>query len=1078
MSMYDGIIEIGSDGQPIEPILMLSSRGGKKIGIIQNAVKIVQTHPLSDVAELSFDVYKEIDGKKYDDWDKLKDFKLIQVVRDNKWFEAKVSIDEENDIVKHVTCFHANEAELGQLNLYETEINTEADIDRDDYRETYFYDEEHPDGSLLHRILSDKAPHYQIYHVDNTLKRLFRQFSFNGVSIQDALIQIGEEFNCLFVFGEWPINDGKYHRTISAYDLEDYCVDCGKRGNYTSGHCTNCGSDNIIYGYGEDTGIFMSRENLASSINYESNVDEVKNCFRLVGGDDIMTAAIKTCNPNLSQYLWYFSDEMLEDMSEELQTKLRQYTDLVDSYSMSTVIQIPEDLIDEYNELVYDYGGQGEDFAQIQYPIYGTVKLTEAYYQAVNLYGFLKTELMPYSEQVQTTTAQAQMNKLRYGDNMDRVGIADASGTIPYTTANSAIQSYAKVYIDTARYRINVFTNSIEGTSWNGTISVKSYTDDDDVATDTFNITLFDGATDNAEYVEWVKQSVDKAMANRESTSLNIIGLFDSDVYLAEFKERLTEYSLDNLSIIEDMATSAITIMIEQGIADGNNSSQDVYGELYTPYFYKLEAVQEEIAKRELQLSYLLQPIDDEGNTDPRFSSLGLIDVIEEKQVEIANSLNMADFLGGELWEELSSYRRENEYQNSNYISDGLTESEIIEYAQRFYEDARKEIMKAATLQHTISAPLINFLLMDEFKKLQSKFKVGNWIRLKADDKIYKLRLTNWTVDYDSIENLDVEFSDVVCVGNILSDAQSILSKARSMATTYNYTTKQVNRGKVAAETLDDYKKHGIDFSKIRIIKSKGNTNIEYDDDGILLKRTVGDEDLPEQARIYNNGIYVTKDGWKTVSTGLGHYSYVDPETKQRIKTYGIIADTVIGKLILGDNLKIFSENATLKMDDNGLILTAVEDEDNSNLFTLQKDNGDGTVSKYVYVTSDGEVRIAGSSVVIGGEPLIDYIDLAIDEALPLTVTIESSNGKIFKSGNINTTLMATVRSGGRDITNSITQFTWTKKDADGNPVPSWTRTTNVNYITISSSDVTGKATFTCSVIVTVQSSQEQNQVE
>ena len=965
MSMYDGIIEVGFDGKPVVPTLVLASRSGRKIGVIQNVQSINTTHPLSDVAELSFDVYKTIDGKEYSDWDKLKDFKLIQIPRTNDWFEAQVSVDEENDIVKHVTCVHANEAELGQLNLYETEINTESDIDRDDYKETYFYNEEDPTASLLNRILKDKAPHYQIYHVDSTLVHLFRQFSFNGTSIQDALNEIAEECGCIFKYGEWSENDGKYHRTISAYDLEDYCYNCQKRGNYTEHVCTNCGSTNIHYGYGEDTGIFISRENLANSINYETNADQVKNCFRLSAGDDIMTAAIKTCNPNMSQYLWYFSDDMMDDMSDELSAKITEYNALINDYKDTREISIPSDLVNKYNALVNEYGEYNEDLVTISYPILGTAKLTEAYYNAVNLYGFLKSELAPSSEEVQTTTALEQMEILQTGSNMSRVGISDAGGTISYTIANSAIQSYSKVYIDTSRYKVIAFTNSIQNKVWTGTITIKSYIDDEDVATATFTITLFDSSNNN-EYVEWVKQSVQKAMANREATDLSIINLFDNDVSLATFKERLKLYSLDNLSTINNMATSAITIMVEQGIADSDSVDEDIYGELYLPYLNKSKAIEQELEKRELQLSYLLQPTDDNGNTDPRFPSLGLLDIIAQRRNEIANTLDIQTFLGDELWEELSFYRRENEYQNANYISDGLTDSEIIEYAQRFFNEATKEIIKSSTLQNTISAPLANFLLMEEFKPLQSKFKVGNWIHLKVDDKVYKLRLTNWTVDYDDIEDLDVEFSDVVRVGNIITDTESILSKSRSMATTYDYTAKQANKGKDADNTLKLYRNTGIDFSKIKAITSKGNTNIVYDDDGILLKRVNGTDVLPEQARIYNNGIYITKDAWQTVSTGLGHYSYVDPETHQTVQTYGIIADTVIGKLILGDQLKIFTQSGNFKIDDDGLtasngtytVKIDPEAQTASQIFSIYKTQT--PTDKLLFVDTDGDLVVKG----------------------------------------------------------------------------------------------------------------------
>ena len=967
----NGLINVTDDGQIEPPVLVLSSRGGNKIGVIKNVSSIDVTHPLSEVAELSFDVTKEVNGEVYEDWDKVKDFKLVQIPYDNTWYEATVSIDEEDEIVKHVTCVHANEAELGQLNLYDTEINTESDIARDDYEETFFYDEDNPKASLLHRILKDKAPHYQIYHVDDSLKKLFRIFSFNGTSIQEALNQIAEEVNCLFIYGEWYENDGKYHRTISAYDLEDYCNECHKRGEYTNHVCTNCGSTDIVEGYGEDTGIFISRENLATSISYESNTDNVKNCFRLVAGDDVMTATVKSCNPSMSQYMWYFSDDMLEDMSTALATKIVDYEELVDSYKNEKEIEIPSSYIETYNTYVDKYGSLNDELVKINLPIKGTAELTEAYYNAMNMYGFLKSKMMPASEKVEDTTAEDQMFLLKSGD-FTEIGIPSVSGTIPYTTVNSAIQSYAKVFIDTARYKISVFTDDIDGTTWAGTITIKSYTDDEDSAFDSFELELFD-STSNEKYAEWLEQSVQKAMANREVTDLSVVNLFKKDENIEAFKERLKLYSLDYLNIMSSMATSAITIMSEQGVASSDSLDKDIYTQLYKPYLNKSRAIQKEIEVREAELAVLLQPTNEDGAPDPRYQSLGLLDIITNKQDEIRRTLDLHDYLGDELWEELSFYRRETDYTNQNYISDGLTDSEVIEQAKNFVDIASKEIVKAATLQHSISAPLSNFLLMDEFKKLQEKFKVGNWIHLQVDGKVYKLRLANWEVDYDKIDDLDIEFTDVIRVGDIISDVESILSKSRSMATTYEYVARQAEKGNTASNTVKFFRDSGITFTKVKAITSNGNTNIVYDDDGILLKRVDGLEELPEQARIYNNGIYITKDAWETVSTGLGHFSYVDPETGKTVETYGIIADTVIGKLILGENLKIYSKSNRFAMGDDGLVITARDGKDNEDLFTVQKDTGevdeDGKpiIEKYIYVDKDGNINITGNSIIING---------------------------------------------------------------------------------------------------------------
>ena len=1059
------LIEIDENGQIEQPVLVLSSRGGDKIGVIQNVSNINVTHPLADVAELSFDVTKEIDGKTYADWDKIKDFKFIQMPYDNTWFEATVSIDEENEIIKHVTCAHANEAELGQLNLYDTEINTESDIERDDYEETYFYNEENPKASLLNRILKDKAPHYQIYHVDDSLKRLFRVFSFNGDSIQDALNKIAEEVNCLFIYGEWDENDGKYHRTISAYDLEDYCQDCHTRGEYTNHVCTNCGSSNIVDGYGEDTGIFISKENLAKSINYSSNTDNVKNCFRLVAGDDTMTSAIKSCNPSMSQYIWHFSDDMLEDMGEELATKITEYEALVEEYRNRKQIRISNEFVNiNYNSLVDKYGSINKDLVKIDVPIIGTEKLTEAYYNALNMYGFLKSEMMPLSDKVDDTSATQQLALLHSGD-FTEVGIASVSGTIPYTTVNSAIQSYAKVFIDTARYKVGVFTNSINGTSWNGEVTITSYSNDEDTATGTFTITLFDN-TDNEKYANWLEQSVQKTMASREATDISVVNLFKRNESITSFRERLQWYSLDYLNIMSSMATSAITVMSEQGVANQDSLDADVYAELYLPYLEKSRAIQDEIRTKEEELSGLLQPVDENGVQDPEYQSVGLIDVVIDRQNEIRNALDLHNYLGDELWERLSYYRRESEYSNQNYVSDGLTDSDVIKQAKDFVNIATKEIIKAATLQHTISAPLANFLLMDEFSNLQEKFKVGNWIWLQVDGKVYKLRLANWEIDYDNIDDLDIEFTDVVRVGDIISDVESILSKSKSMSTTYDYTARQADKGSDAATTVKFFKDTGINFTQVKAITSKGNTNIVYDDDGILLKRVDVFDESPEQARIYNNGIYITRDAWETVSTGLGHFSYVDPETGEMVETYGIIADTVIGKLILGENLKIYSESGKFEMGDDGLKVTAIDGDDNTDLFVVQKqkvdDQGRPYVEKYIYVDSDGNVSITGNSVLVEDKPIIEYIDEAVD-------SIEVGWAVIVNVAHIDyvintATLNATVYKDGQIQTTGFT-VQWYKTVTSTSTIPETTTTVSISGATTTTLNVTDlDASYTCIV--------------
>ena len=260
---FNNKIQTDVDGSIVQPTIVLGTRSEKKYGVINNIQALKISHPMNSASEISFDVYKYINGVKNPNWDMIKNFKFIYLpnVSDERyqWYEITVNIDESNDTIKHITGIHANEAELGQLMLYEIEINTPDDIDRDDYETitidgkeygTVFFNPEHPNNSLLHRVLKDKASHYEIIHVDETLCNIQREFSINGSSIYDTLVgTIGTEIQCLFEFGRKPVGgeDGRFYRTISVYDLLDYCPDCGL---IVSGPYPYTAGRPIIYPYG------------------------------------------------------------------------------------------------------------------------------------------------------------------------------------------------------------------------------------------------------------------------------------------------------------------------------------------------------------------------------------------------------------------------------------------------------------------------------------------------------------------------------------------------------------------------------------------------------------------------------------------------------------------------------------------------------------------------------------------------------------------------------------------------------------------------------------------------------------
>lgn len=968
------MITRATNEHPITPNVILQNRRGEKLGVIENVTNLVRTVNMSSADEISFSVYKYEDGKQCRLWDEVHDFRLVYIPDFHESFEIDVSLEESTDVVKRVTGTQFQYAELSQINLYDVQINTEDDIERDDYDANYptvFYrdDPAHKDASLLHRILADKASHYQIYHVDDSLKNITRAFTFNGKDVLSALNEIAEQDDCLFIFGQTDDPyDGKLHRTISAYDLEDHCNVCGQRGMFKD-KCTKCGSTDITRGYGQDTGIYVSKDNIAETVNYETNAGQVKNCFKLKAGDDLMTATVRNCNPNGSNYIWYFTDRTKADMSEDLSAALtkydKQYSDIYNSKQMD----ISQSAVDNYNSIVgkyKDYSKEnGKQHEPISYPINGYGAMISASYNAMDLYGYLQNTMMPGSSTVQETTAEKEAAKLT-SDTLSPIGVEKTS-VLTRVTQDNAVLAYAKVLYDFSKYNVTVKSSRMVTTeAWEGILSLKSYTDSKDVA-DTQLIYI----TFNNDALTFTKQKIEKAMKSKQAYAISapqVIKL-EYDDFVSHVHNR---YGLNPLKVFESCLQSAVDVLTQQGCGQDYGDDRNFHS-IYTEYVRKLNYIRSEEGERQNQIDQIA--VYDSGNLVG-----GLLSEIESQRLSVRQHLDTKKYLDKidtTLWEELSSFRRQQEYSNGNYISTNLSNAQMVKNAQDFLKKATLELIKSATLQHSISGSLYDLLIMPEFDGLLDNFNVGNWIRLGVDGSVYKLRLKSYTIDYNAvnIQRISVTFSDVINGFGTVDDLKSIFDSAKSVATSYDAVMHKADKGNKANSQIQNFVSNGLELTNSKI-SSDSNQSITYDKHGILLRRK---DDLtnsyaPQQLKIINNGMYYTTDNWTTVKSAFGAFQYKDPADGFKEKTgYGVIANHLVGNLILGNNLGIYNESGSFSFTDDGA------DFNTTSKFTIR--NGD---TKLFWIDSQQKtLNINGQCIVngsIGTEALSDSYKNAVKE--------------------------------------------------------------------------------------------------
>lgn len=863
------------NGQVEDYTIVLSNRELQKQGQISNVKGVKHNGNLASAQVINFTVYKhqlfpdrEEENFPYESieayqdyiWENLVDFKVVYVKELNENFEIRVSIDDANDTIKTITGTSLCEVELGQTNLYNFEINSELDISRDDYEVTTFYNDENPNASLLHRVLS-KVPHYKIKHVDKSLIKLQRTFSVDGVPIYDFLIgECSEQFSCLFRFDSTD-------RSVSVYDLMTVCRDCGERGEYTS-VCPKCGSKNLKY-FGQDTTIYVDKNNLTDSIHLEVDGDSIKNCFKLECGDEVMTAAVRALNPNGSDYIYRINENDRKDMPTELVNKIDSYDELYKSYT------------EEYHSI------------------------TEQSYDLVDDILYYQSSMMPTIEESEVTaqTEADKLSKAYYDGNFNLVALTTVTTATNKTTVNSALKNYARIFVKTGYVKLDIEDDAtfeyvgVDDNNWNygtwyGRIKVTNYSDKEDIAyTDYMTITV------NDNYHEFVTQKIQKNIKtdDEDGSVFDVLSIEDLD----KFKEALTLYSLNRLKSFADAIQGALDILIE---LDQAGESADLYDILYLPYYEKLKACQSELDIRQAKIDELQHDLD----------------LFEERRIEIQADLNFESYLG-DLYPIFCAYRREDKFNNPNYISDGLDNSQLLQRAKEFWELAEKEIFKSSNGVITITSTLYNLLVMKEFEPLVKYFELGNWIRIRVDGQLYRLRLIGYEINFDSLQTINVTFSTVTKIKdlNVETEIESVIQSTKSMATSYSSVQKQAEKGREANDNVNSILQDGLNAGQAQITNNV-NEEVTYGKHGILLRSyddILGDF-IDKQCKLTHNVMAYTMDNWKTVSQVIGEheYTYYDKEERLFKKAigYGVSSNFLYAGYVYGSQMiggDIYSED-------------------------------------------------------------------------------------------------------------------------------------------------------------------------
>ena len=338
-------------------------------------------------------------------------------------------------------------------------------------------------------------------------------------------------------------------------------------------------------------------------------------------------------------------------------------------------------------------------------------------------------------------------------------------------------------------------------------------------------------------------------------------------------------------------------------------------------------------------------------------------DQITQKQNELSTiqiKLSPSVYFGN-LYNNFLSYVYENEYTNDNIaVTDSMTYEERIAEIQTLYDTAKDVLLQKVNIPNEYSVDTKAFVFNKKFINHTHGLEVGSLIGAETEGS------NDGKIEYFPVLEFEVNYEDKsvkITFGNKFNSARAkdlfadLMHDVSSTGKILDYiAAKKADTSEIS--DMQKFINSTLDLSKNAILSANGQT-VEITDSGYHGRKLLPDGSLDKkEIAIINNTIAFTIDNWRTCSLAVGELTLANGNT-----VYGVIADVLIGKLLMGENLYISNSSGTYTIDENGFIANNIKTKckvvinpnDSNNLFSISS-NG----SKKFYVDSSGNVVFSG----------------------------------------------------------------------------------------------------------------------
>lgn len=330
------------------------------------------------------------------------------------------------------------------------------------------------------------------------------------------------------------------------------------------------------------------------------------------------------------------------------------------------------------------------------------------------------------------------------------------------------------------------------------------------------------------------------------------------------------------------------------------------------------------------------------------------------------------------LLQELAYHIKPTDY-NDPYttVTESMTNGQKFQQAKTLLARAKSQLIKISSGRRTYTIRTNSFLFNRKFERFSEQLTAGAILYVETEsDKMEQLHLTGIDIDF-------AEKTTAFTLGNKYnrSDLQQLfddtLGSHSKTAASLQYIAGLIEDQKNRLNTHNDWIAALQTLTLDHVLTSDDQT-VVIDNRGLLSRARMKDENgnpredvngnplfEAEQCKLMNGGLYITGDNWNHLEAAIGRIA-VGYNTDGTVKyDYGVIGNTVIGKLLLGEKLALLggtekNGSYSITLDQNGLVI--VNDGSSAGLTIKNAAN-----VRQFYADANGNLCIQGNIVATSG---------------------------------------------------------------------------------------------------------------